>query len=361
MNILSPLSRQLPPREPNAAQSEQSTRSLCEKIYDLANTVFEVIAWTFYRLSQGCNWIIQSVFGNIDPSPQIISTPDITSVAHQRLALPAQQAHFQNKEPRDHLDDLPSTRAANPIQLTQARSQAPIPIKNTIHVYPGPLNELEKPVAHLKQGGRLEMTSGIYDQVELSIRKEDLFRSQAHAIVNAANTHLSGGGGIDGAIHREGGLSYAEEHGRLKEEFGGKYLRKNANYVEGYAALIGSGALLKKFNIEQVMVVAAPNCQNENPKSMPPKVKNALYSCYLNSLILAEEQGLKSIAFPSLGTGIFKFPVDDAADIALRAIHDFLETRVGAKNIKTISIHFLPTEPDSVTFDPYRSVCRMAP
>ena len=357
MNPQSPVSRTQQIQEPTRAQPEQSTRTLSERIYHLANTVFQVIASAFSTLSQSCNQLLQALFANNPRATQSGSCQGITNPAQAGLDLPSQQGCLQQRESINHL----STRAADPIQLTQARSQSPIPIKNTIHLYPGPLNELQKPVAHLKQGGRLAMTSGIYDQVELSIRKEDLFQSQAHAIVNAANTHLGGGSGIDGAIHREGGLSYAKEHGRLKEEFGGKYHGKDANYVEGYAALIGSGALLEKFNIEQVMIVAAPNCQNENPKSMPLKVKNALYSCYLNSLILAEEQGLKSIAFPSLGTGIFKFPVDDAADIALRAIRDFLEIRDGSKNIKAISIHFLPIEPDSVTFDPYRSVCRTAP
>ncbi|NDE83072.1 MAG: hypothetical protein EB051_05625, partial [Chlamydiia bacterium] len=320
-------------------------------IYDLANKVFQAIAWTCLTLSQGCNQLLQSLFGNNPSATQTVSCQGVTNAVQAGVSLPSQQGF---------LDDQPSTRAVNPMQLAQASRQARIPIRKTIHSYPGPLNQSQKPAAHLKQKNRLEITWAIDHQLGLSIRKEDLFGSRAQAIVNAANTYLGGGGGIDGAIHRQGGLSYAQEHGRLKEAFGGRYLGKDANYIEGYAALIGSGDLLKKFQIEQVMVVAAPNCQNENPRTLPQNVKNALYSCYLNSLLVAEEQGLTSIAFPSLGTGIFQFPVYDAADIALRAIHDFLEIRDRCKNIKTISIHFLPTEPESVTFDPYRSACQMA-
>ena len=166
---------------------------------------------------------------------------------------------------------------------------------------------------------------------DISIRRQDLFASQAQAIVNAANTHLGGGGGIDGAIHTRGGADYAKAHAQLKTLYQG-------SYVEGHAAMIESGALKQKDNIDWVIVVAGPYVASTKIK------EDQLYSCYFNSLMLAHEQGLTSVAFPSISTGLFGFPLDRGALVSLQAIRDFIQ-QYPASQLKTISIHFRESEP----------------
>ena len=213
---------------------------------------------------------------------------------------------------------------------------------------------VQSPVDHLI------MTWKEHKDVHITIRKQNIFESDAQVIVNAANTHLGGGVGIDGAIHTNGGESYATEHGKLRTGYKGAY-------PQGFAAIIPSGDLAEGPKaIQKVIVVAAPKGDSKATAEggdllLAHNKEDALYSCYLNSLLLAEEQGHTSIAFPSLGTGEFKYPVEEAAPIALKAIHDFLESRKNPPfreaNIKTISIHFLPTEEDEVTLQPYIDAC----
>lgn len=166
---------------------------------------------------------------------------------------------------------------------------------------------------------------------DISIRRQDLFASRAQAIVNAANTHLGGGGGIDGAIHSRGGADYANAHAQLKRLYQG-------SYVEGHAAMIESGELKQKDNIDWVIVVAGPYGASTKIK------EDQLYSCYFNSLMLAHEKGLTSLAFPSISTGLFGFPLDRGAAVSLQAIRDFIQ-QYPASQLKTISIHFRDNEP----------------
>jgi O-acetyl-ADP-ribose deacetylase (regulator of RNase III) len=192
-------------------------------------------------------------------------------------------------------------------------------------------------VSHLPEG---ELTAKFQDDFRLniegsgfdiSIRREDLFASKAQVIVNAANTHLGGGGGIDGAIHARGGSDYVNAHAQLKRYY-------KSSYVEGHAAMIESGALKQKDKIDWVIVVAGP------AGASTPKKEDQLYSCYFNSLMLAHEKGLTSIAFPSISTGLFGFPLDRGAAVSLQAIRDFAQ-QYPTSQLKTISIHFLPSEP----------------
>lgn len=198
-----------------------------------------------------------------------------------------------------------------------------------VHHYPGDLAPAEKEqmeavwmnpsTLHIKFQEREDFT--------ITILNQDLFESGAEVIVNAANTHLGGGGGIDGLIHSKGGAEYAAAHAELRTEY-------SARYVNGYAAMIGSGQLKHTHHIDHVIVVAGP------AGATNPQKENELYSCYFNSLVVAHEQQLTSIAFPSISTGIFSFPKDRAAAISLRAIYDFL-TQYPESPLKTISIHFL--------------------
>ena len=165
----------------------------------------------------------------------------------------------------------------------------------------------------------------------LTIRRQHIFHSGAQVIVNAANSHLGGGGGIDGAIHRYGGPSYANAHRELQQIY-------RANYVRGHAAMIESGWLKPKYQIDHVIVVAGPQGASS------PEKESELYSCYFNSLVLAHAQHKTSVAFPSVSTGIFGFPKDRAAAVSVKAVYDFVRQHPETK-LKTVSIHFLPSDP----------------
>ena len=98
--------------------------------------------------------------------------------------------------------------------------------------------------------------------------------------------------------------------------------------------------LIQKYNIENVIVVAGPQGVTT------PSKEAELYSCYFNTLLLADKQNKTSIAFPSISTGIFGFPKDRAAAISLKAIQDFVDKHPNTQ-LKTISIHYLPNDPIS--------------
>lgn len=202
-----------------------------------------------------------------------------------------------------------------------------------VRPYPGDLTELEK--AHV-QGTMLDeyalaITFQHHPAFELTIRRQDIFHSGAQVIVNAANTHLGGGGGIDGAIYRHGGADYANAHHALQQLY-------RAHYVQGHAAMIESGSLKQGHRIDNVIVVAGPQ------GSASPEKESELYSCYFNSLLLAHSQRKTSLAFPSISTGIFGFPKDKAASVSLKAVSDFIQQYPDTP-LKTVSIHFLPSDP----------------
>jgi O-acetyl-ADP-ribose deacetylase (regulator of RNase III) len=234
-----------------------------------------------------------------------------------------------------------------------------LPVIADLHSYTSPTRaqmpqaqRVKSPVDHLVMNWKQ------HPDVNITIRKQDIFESGAQVIVNAANTSLGGGGGIDGAIHTNGGQSYAREHDKLRTGYKGAY-------PQGFAAIIPSGDLAERRAIQKVIVVAAPKGDSKRKEAHGDLLaahnkEDALYSCYFNSLCLAELQEHTSIAFPSLGTGEFAYPVQEAAPIALKAIYDFLESRRDLPlrpSIKTISIHFLPTEGDEVTLQPYINAC----
>lgn len=213
------------------------------------------------------------------------------------------------------------------------------PETRIVHGYTGDLTPDEK--AKIKQNFKDDFTLNIAFEhspnINLSVCRKDLFVSGAEVIVNAANTHLGGGGGIDDAIHRNGGKGYADAHKELQKFY-------KSNFVSGHAAMIESGLLKANNKIDHVIVIAGPS---GNPS---PEKEDSLYSCYYNSLVLAQAAGKKQIAFPSIGTGIFSFPKDRAAAISLKAVHDFLKAHPNTC-VKTISIHFLESQPRQVLED----------
>ena len=133
----------------------------------------------------------------------------------------------------------------------------------------------------------------------------DITKVEVDAIVNAANSSLMGGGGVDGAIHRAAGPSLLEECRQIREQ--DEYRN---GLPTGRAVATGAGNLPAKWVIHTVGPVYA---EVDDPARL-------LTSCYVESLRLASELGAKSIAFPAISTGAFGYPMHEAADVSVRAI-----------------------------------------
>jgi O-acetyl-ADP-ribose deacetylase len=141
----------------------------------------------------------------------------------------------------------------------------------------------------------------------IGLLRADITTLEVDAIVNAANSSLAGGGGVDGAIHHAAGPKLLEECLKIKERQDG---------CPPGEAVITSGANLKaKFVIHAVGPVWAGGNEDED---------QILANAYKNSLILAASNSVKTIAFPNISTGIFGFPKKRAAEIAFREVKDFL-------------------------------------
>ncbi len=149
--------------------------------------------------------------------------------------------------------------------------------------------------------------------MQIKLLKGDITKLEVDAIVNAANTSLLGGGGVDGAIHRAGGKAILDECIQIRNRQGGCDV--------GAAVITTAGELPAKFVIHTV----GPHW-NEGQSDEKQKLKN----CYLNSLKLAEDNKLKSIAFPNISTGVYRYPKAAAAAIAIDAVRNatlaFVET-----------------------------------
>jgi O-acetyl-ADP-ribose deacetylase (regulator of RNase III) len=135
----------------------------------------------------------------------------------------------------------------------------------------------------------------------------DITKVATDAIVNAANSSLLGGGGVDGAIHRAGGKAILEECVAIRNRQGG--------CKTGQAVITTAGNLPAKFVIHTVGPV-----WNGGSKGEPGLLAN----CYRNSLKLAVENNITSIAFPGISTGIYGYPKDKAALVAIEIVKDFL-------------------------------------
>lgn len=142
----------------------------------------------------------------------------------------------------------------------------------------------------------------------INVIKGDITKQQVDAIVNAANTSLLGGGGVDGAIHRAGGKSIVDECIKIRDKQGG--------CKTGEAVITTGGNLSAKYVIHTV----GPVWSSGNADKAAILLANA----YRNSLKLAVENGVKTIAFPNISTGIYHFPKEEAADIAIETVADFL-------------------------------------
>jgi O-acetyl-ADP-ribose deacetylase len=141
----------------------------------------------------------------------------------------------------------------------------------------------------------------------ITLERDDITRKRADAIVNAANSHLLPGGGVSGAIHSAGGPSIAEECAA--------WVREHGPVPTGDAAVTEAGALPARYVIHAV----GPVWQGGNAGEA-----SLLASAYRSSVEAADRLGLDSIAFPSISTGIYGYPVEDAAPVAIAAVSDAL-------------------------------------
>ncbi len=137
----------------------------------------------------------------------------------------------------------------------------------------------------------------------------DITKISVDAIVNAANSSLLGGGGVDGAIHRAGGKAIMDECIKISERKGG--------CPAGEAVITTAGKLPARYVIHTVGPVWHGGMKNED---------KLLANAYINSLKLAVKNGVKTIAFPNISTGVYAFPKERAAKIAISTVRQFLKT-----------------------------------
>lgn len=132
----------------------------------------------------------------------------------------------------------------------------------------------------------------------------DITKQSVDAIVNAANSSLLGGGGVDGAIHRAGGRSILEECQRIRA----------TDYPDGLPVGQAVATTAGDLDAKWVIHTVGPTYAKSEDRS------NLLASCHTESLRIADEQGAESIAFPAISTGVYRYPIDEAADVAVSAV-----------------------------------------
>jgi O-acetyl-ADP-ribose deacetylase len=145
-------------------------------------------------------------------------------------------------------------------------------------------------------------------KTKLSLVQGDITLQETEAIVNAANTGLLGGGGVDGAIHRAGGPKILEECKKIRAKQGG--------CPTGEAVITTGGNMATAYVIHTVGPVWSGGNRDE---------EQLLRNAYYNSLNLAKENGIKSVSFPSISTGVYRFPINKAARIALTTVKEFIQ------------------------------------
>jgi len=164
----------------------------------------------------------------------------------------------------------------------------------------------------------------------LEIVQGDITQQDTEAIGNAANSALAGGGGVDGAIHRAGGPSVMSE---LKARYKG--------CPTGSAVITGGGNLKAKFVIHAV-----------GPRySGSPKDPELLSGAYRKSLELCTQNKISSVAFPSISTGIYGYPVEEASRIAIKTVTDYLKNHPEIKLVRFVLF-------DSRTFETYEEALK---
>jgi O-acetyl-ADP-ribose deacetylase (regulator of RNase III) len=172
------------------------------------------------------------------------------------------------------------------------------------------------------------------DQAELSLLQGDITRQTTDAIVNAANSSLMGGGGVDGAIHRAGGPAILEECKQI--------VARQGHLPTGQAVITTAGNMKAEHVIHTVGPVWHGGDRGE------PEL---LASAYRESLKLAAANNLASVSFPSISTGVYGYPVELAAAIALREVVSFLSQTTSVKEVAFVLF-------DTRTFEAYAAALR---
>jgi len=172
----------------------------------------------------------------------------------------------------------------------------------------------------------------IINQSRLSIIRGDITNQATDAIVNAANSSLMGGGGVDGAIHRAGGAAILKECRQI--------VSRQGRLPTGKAVITGGGNLKAKYVIHTVGPVWHGGNRGEAA---------LLTSAYEESLKVAVENNVTSVSFPSISTGVYGYPVAEAAKVAISTVASFLKK--GGTSIKEVVFVLF----DSMTFESYSS------
>ncbi len=153
------------------------------------------------------------------------------------------------------------------------------------------------------------------------VKVGDITKEDADAIVNAANSSLMGGGGVDGAIHRAGGLRILQECKEIRRT------RYPDGLPTGQAVLTTGGKLAAKHVIHTAGPVYGKGGKEKATQ---------LADCYRHSLTLAAEKGLKTIAFPAISTGIYGYPLDEAAQVSSKAVEEFLKADSSIQEVRLV-------------------------
>jgi O-acetyl-ADP-ribose deacetylase (regulator of RNase III) len=162
----------------------------------------------------------------------------------------------------------------------------------------------------------------------------DITREQSDAIVNAANSSLLGGGGVDGAIHRAGGPTILEACRQIVERIG--------RLPAGQAVATPAGRLPARYVIHTVGPFWSGGNQGE---------AETLASCHRESIRIADELQLTSIAFPAISTGAYRYPVDQASQVAITSAAEALEKAAHVREVRFVLF-------DSETFTQYANAAR---
>jgi len=169
------------------------------------------------------------------------------------------------------------------------------------------------------------------NQAKLSIIKGDITRQATDAIVNAANSSLMGGGGVDGAIHRAGGPAILEACKQI--------VSRQGRLPTGQAVITTAGNIKARYVVHTVGPIWHGGSQKE---------AELLASAYRESLNLAAENNLTGISFPSISTGAYGYPIDEASRIAIKTVASFLSETTSIKEVVFVLF-------DSRTFEAYAS------
>ncbi len=153
------------------------------------------------------------------------------------------------------------------------------------------------------------------------VKVGDITKEDVDAIVNAANSTLMGGGGVDGAIHRAGGAEILKECKEIRRT------QYPQGLPTGEAVITSAGKMAARYVIHTVGPVFGGGGKEK---------ADQLAACYRNSLALAGKKGLKTVTFPAISTGVYGYPLDQAAQVCSKAIQEFLASEVTVQEVRLV-------------------------